>query len=232
MARPSDIDTHSRRLPPIGLSSPHLVGLTGGIATGKSTVAAYFSAAGVPVIDADRIARRVVKRSLPAWKDILAAFGPSILDDNDDIDRARLAAMVFNNPGLRERLNRIVHPRVYEAMAVDIEQHLASRPGSHLLLDIPLLIETGMHRELPLIILVYTPESIQIQRLMQRDGLSTTSALSRVRAQMPIESKRAFADILIDNSGHREATRRQVLEVCRRLRNDAPALGHLTKGPS
>jgi dephospho-CoA kinase len=231
MARPSGNDNHSAGTPPVDLSNPLLVGLTGGIATGKSTVAAYFSAAGVPVIDADRIARRVVQRSLPAWKAIVAAFGPSILDDNDDIDRARLAAIVFNDPGQRERLNHIVHPRVYEAMAKDIEQHLRSFPGRRILLDIPLLIETGLHRELSLIILVYAPESTQIQRLIRRDKLSEASALARVRAQMPIESKRAFADILIDNSGHRVATRRQVLDVCRSLRNDESACDHRPKNP-
>lgn len=198
---------------------PCLVGLTGGIATGKSTVAGLFADAGLTVIDADRIAREVVKRPLPAWRDIVDAFGENVLTADGEIHRSRLADIIFEDPRRKDDLDRIVHPRVFEAMTIEIDRLHRSAPENRIILDVPLLIETGMHRELPLTLLVYAPEPVQIQRLMERDGLSKRAAMARVRAQMPIEAKRPLADVIIDNSGDREATRRRVLDICRQLRN-------------
>lgn len=198
---------------------PYLVGLTGGIATGKSTVSKLLGDAGLTVVDADRIAREVVRRPLPAWRDIVDVFGEDVLDVDREIHRSRLADIIFDDPRKKDDLDRIVHPRVFETMAIEIDRLHRSSPGKRILLDVPLLIETGMHRDLPLILLVYAPEPVQIQRLMERDGMSKRAAMARVRAQMPIEAKRPFADIIIDNSGDREATRRQVLDICRQIQN-------------
>lgn len=215
------------RTGPIRFDMPYVIGLTGGIATGKSTVARLFADAGMGVIDADAIARRVVKKPLPAWQEIVDRFGNSILAADGEIDRGRLGDLVFEDPLKKEALNRIVHPRVFSAMADAVERMHRARPDRRILLDVPLLIETGMHQDLPLTLLVYAPEPVQIHRLMLRDGLSRQAAVARVHSQMPIEAKRQLVDIVIDNGGDRKTTRRQVNALCRRIQaGELPTTNH------
>jgi dephospho-CoA kinase len=190
-----------------------IAGLTGGIASGKSTVAEMLAVAGARIVDADRIAHQVVQQGQPAWQDIVRHFGPTILKPDGQINREALGAIVFNDREAKQALNVIVHPRVFEVMQQDIRQLVIDHPGDLLILDVPLLIESGWHEFLPVVILVYVPEAVQRTRLMRRDGLSAAEAMARIRAQMPIDAKRDLADFIIDNTGTLEETRRQVRAV-------------------
>lgn len=194
-----------------------MAGLTGGIASGKSTVAGMLADAGARIVDADRIAHQVVQQGCPAWDDIVRHFGTAILRPDGQIDRESLGAIVFNDPQAKLVLNRIVHPRVFDVMQADIRKLTADHPDDLVILDVPLLIESGWHAFLPVVILVYVPEAVQKARLMQRDGLSPPDAAARIRAQMPIEEKRAHAHFIIDNTGDLDATRRQVGRVYRQI---------------
>ena len=190
-----------------------IAGLTGGIATGKSTVSSILREAGAIIIDADAIARDAVKKDLPAWHEIVRIFGKEILLPDGEIDRVRLGDIIFKDASKKEILNKIVHPHVIQRVAEMIEEIGKESPGSIVILDVPLLIEAGMDKGLEDVILVYTPEWIQIERLIERDGISDEDALLRVRSQMPIEKKREFSTIIIDNSGTIEATKKRALEV-------------------
>lgn len=206
-----------------------VAGLTGGIATGKSTVAAIFEEAGARLIDADRIAREVVRKGSSAYRDIVAHFGMDVLLGDGEIDRRRLAAIVFNDPAAQRALENIVHPPIKRE--VDRRVGLIGRqaPEAIVILDIPLLFEAGMQGGLDAVILVYASERLQLERLMARDGLTEPEALARIRAQMPIESKKALATRVIDNSGSREQTREQTLEVYRQLAaGQTPGIGQGT----
>ena len=194
-----------------------VAGLTGGIATGKSTVAGIFASAGAKVVDADRIARDAVRPGTAVHADIVAHFGAGILLADGAIDRKQLAKVIFGDPAEQRALERIVHPQVKRQIALQLNRLRRETPGSIVIVDVPLLFETGMDRGLPATILVYAPEAIQIRRLIARDGLTRAEARARVNAQMPIEEKRALATIVIDNSGALENTRRQVLAVYRNL---------------
>jgi dephospho-CoA kinase len=194
-----------------------VAGLTGGIATGKSTVAAVFQQAGARLIDADRIARDAVRQGTPAYAEILAHFGAGILLPGGEIDRKRLAAIIFNNPAQQRVLEDIVHPRVKEETTRQLDRIRQEQPGATVILDVPLLFESGMNCGLEEVIVVYAPEAVQIRRLMARDGLTEAEAQVRIRAQMPIESKKTRATRVIDNSGDLERTRVQTLEVYRQL---------------
>jgi dephospho-CoA kinase len=198
-----------------------VAGLTGGIATGKSTVAAIFEKAGARLIDADRIAREAVRKDSPAYREIVAHFGAEVLQENGELDRKRLAAVIFGDLGEQRALERIVHPRVKEEIDLGIERVRQQAPDALLIVDIPLLYEAGMQQGLDAVIVVYAPENLQIERLMARDGLTRPAAVARIRAQMPIESKRALATYLIDNSGSMESTRAETLEVYRQLTSTA-----------
>jgi dephospho-CoA kinase len=198
-----------------------VAGLTGGIATGKSTVAAIFEKAGARLIDADRIAREAVRKDSPAYREIVAHFGAEVLQANGELDRKRLAAVIFGDLGEQRALERIVHPRVKEEIDLGIERVRQQAPDALLIVDIPLLYEAGMQQGLDAVIVVYAPENLQIERLMARDGLTRPAAVARIRAQMPIESKRALATYLIDNSGSMESTRAETLEVYRQLTSTA-----------
>jgi dephospho-CoA kinase len=194
-----------------------VAGLTGGIATGKSTVAAIFEKAGARLIDADRIAREAVRRGTSAYEKIVAHFGPNVLLTDGEIDRKRLAAIVFSSPAEQRVLEQIVHPRVGQ----EVDRRLAlirqQAPEALVVVDIPLLFESGMGRGFDATIVVYAPEQVQLERLRQRDGLTEAEALARIRAQMPIESKKALATLVIDNTGSLEHTRAQTLAVYRQL---------------
>jgi dephospho-CoA kinase len=199
-----------------------IAGLTGGIATGKSTVAAFLRQAGAAIIDADRIAHEVVRRHRPAWREIVARFGTEILLENQEIDREKLGRIIFHDAGQKAALNRIVHPHVFNAIQTRMDAIQADDPEAVVIQDIPLLFESGVHRRLPCVIVVYVPEALQLQRLRQRNHLSKAEALARMRSQMPIEEKKKMADILIDNSGTLEETRTRTIAVYIRLKQGRP----------
>ena len=194
-----------------------VAGMTGGIASGKSTVAEMFARNGARVIDADRIAREAVRKGAPAYADIIAHFGETILQENGEIDRSRLAMIIFHDETERKVLERIVHPRVKKETARRLEQIRQQDPHAIVILDVPLLFESGMEQDLNDIIVVYVPQAVQIQRLMARDGSSEAEALARIRSQMPIEKKKTLADMVIDNSGSLANTRAQTLAVYNQL---------------
>ena len=196
-----------------------VIGLTGGIATGKSTVSAMFKKAGAILIDADRIARAVVKKGLPAYREIVDHFGADILLPDGEIDREELGDIIFNDLSEKQKLNSIVHPRVAAEVNRQLKQIEKTDPQSLFILDIPLLLEAGMHTDLSEVIVVYAPQHMQIKRLMLRDHISDADALARVRSQMPIEEKKKKATIVIDNSGTIDHTREQTLDLYKRLKD-------------
>ncbi|PKG25008.1 dephospho-CoA kinase [Niallia nealsonii] len=189
-----------------------IVGLTGGIASGKSTVSAYYRSLNIPVIDADLEARLAVKIGEPAYKKIVAHFGTGILQSDGDINRMRLGEIVFSNEQERLVLNEIVHPDVGRRM--DEKQRLAMENGEKVvILDIPLLFENKLNEKVDKTILVYVTEDIQRKRLMERNQLTFEQAIKRIHAQMPLEKKRILADELIDNNGTIAAAAMQAKEI-------------------
>lgn len=193
-----------------------VLGLTGGIGSGKSTVARMFRDLGAEVIDADQLARDVVEPGQPALEQIRDAFGADVLLNDGRLDRSKLAAIVFTDPRARERLNAITHPPIRERMRLAVEAH-RGQPGL-LILDIPLLFETSRPEAVERIILVWVDLATQLRRLIERDGLTEDEARRRVQAQMPLDEKRALSDDVVDNAGTREQTLRQVEALFRRFR--------------
>jgi len=194
-----------------------VAGLTGGIATGKSTVARFLAECGAQIIDADLIAHAVVRKGLPAWQRIVEHFGERILRPDGEINRERLGDIVFADKDAKEVLNGIVHPEVFGEMGRQLSLIERDRPEALAIMDVPLLIEAGMERAFSEVILVYVPPEIQLRRLMERDGLAEAAARARIDAQMPIEEKRRHASIVIDNSASLDATRASTFRVFHRL---------------
>jgi dephospho-CoA kinase len=190
-----------------------LVGLTGGIACGKSIVSGMLREMGVPVIDADQIARDVVRPGEPAHKRIVREFGPNILNDDRTIDRERLGALVFADAERRRRLEGITHPEIFRAIAQEVQRLRSERHAKLVVVDAALLFESGLAGSLDHNIVVTAPERIQIGRLMARDGLTEAEAHRRIAAQMPSTEKEGLAQFIIDNSGSLEETRRAVAEI-------------------
>ncbi|MFH2045182.1 MAG: dephospho-CoA kinase [Pseudomonadota bacterium] len=188
-------------------------GLTGGIATGKSTVSSFLKEAGATIIDADIIAKEAVIKNSPAWHDIIKAFGKEVLLADGEINRTYLGDIIFRDHSKKVVLNKIVHPYVSKKMFEMVEETRQSSPDSVLILDIPLLIESGTYKRFEDVILVYIPEEIQLKRLMERDSISETDAMYKIRSQMPIEEKKQHATIVIDNSESIEATKQKAIEV-------------------
>ncbi len=195
-----------------------IAGLTGGIASGKSTISRFLSDAGAHVVDADKIAREVVKPGTPGYDAILAFFGRTILLPDGDIDRKRLGEIIFNEPDKKARLDAIVHPLVFERSGEMIAQIATETPDAVVIMDVPLLMEADMERDLEAVIVVYVPETLQLERLMNRDGIDEQAAMARIRSQMPIEEKRKRATLVIDNSGSLSDSRREALAVFNRLK--------------
>lgn len=207
-----------------GLPPVLLAGLTGGIGTGKSTVAGMLREAGLPVVDADAIVRRLLDAGGDAVDPVANAFGRKVIGPDGGVDRAALADLVFRDDRLRRRLEEIVHPLVVGDSLARIREW-ANVPGTEVVIyDAALLVETGRHRQFHRLIVVATRPEIQLQRVMARDGLAPDQAGARIRSQMPLAQKSALADYLIDNSGHWQETRRQVAAVLADLREDARLL--------
>ena len=197
-----------------------VVGLTGGIASGKSTVSAMFRQLGAHIIDYDVIARDVVRPGLPAWKGIVKEFGREVLNADSTVNRENLGRIVFDHPEKLARLNAIVHPAVFAEADRQVEEIRRKEPDAVVIKDVPLLIETQIHRTVDRVIVVTARGEDQIERLAGR-GLSGEDARKRIAAQMPIQEKEKFADFIIRNDGPIEDTQRQVEEIYRQLAREA-----------
>ena len=193
-----------------------LIGLTGGIGSGKSTVADMLREAGVDVIDADQLAREAVAPGSEGLRDVVARFGAGILDDQGALDRKKLGDVVFQDEEARRALNAIVHPRV-AALAAERVQELAAKGRARVVYEVPLLFENGLDAAMRATVVVYVDEDTQLRRLMARDGSGEAAARARMSAQMSLEEKRRRASYVIDNRGSLEDTARQLREVWREL---------------
>jgi len=194
-----------------------IIGLTGGIATGKSTVSNMLRARGAAIVDADQVAREVVEPGEPALQEIVRRFGPEILNEDGALNRKKLGEIVFADPARRKELEAITHPAIRARMRERVAALAAEDPDRLIVADIPLLFEGGLQRQYECVLLVYVPREIQKERLMKRDGLTEAEAEKRLAAQMDIEEKKRLADYVIDNRGTLAETERQVDEFLRRL---------------
>jgi len=190
----------------------HLFGLTGGIGSGKSTVAGRFRERGLPVIDADELARAVVAKGTKGLSEIVDLLGAEVLDHDGGLDRKRVAAVVFNDEAARRRLNAITHPRV-AALAIERSQALDALGEPLACYEVPLLVESGLAGVLRPLVVVTADVATQLARAMARDGATEAEILARIAAQMPLSDKTKVADFVIDNSGSIEATRSRADEV-------------------
>ncbi len=188
------------------------VGLTGGIAAGKSTVSRAFEALGVPIVDADLLAREVVEPGTEGLAEIVRVFGADVLQADGRLDRKALGARVFADAALRAKLNAITHPRIALAAAQRM-QAIAKLQVPYAMYEAALIVENGMHRGMHALVVVSVDELTQLERLKLRDGLTHDEALARVAAQAPLAHKLAAADFVIDNSTHRDLTLSRVNEV-------------------
>ncbi|HLD47601.1 MAG TPA: dephospho-CoA kinase [Desulfobaccales bacterium] len=194
------------------------IAITGGAGTGKSTVARMFAELGAEVLDADRIAREVVAVGGPAWTELRRLYGPEYFHENGELNRSRLAQLVFADPEERRRLDGIIHPLVaqkLQARFADLER----RGVELVMVEVPLLFETGRERGFDRIIVVAAPEAVQIRRLRGRDRRGEAEIRGILKAQWPLADKVARADYVVNNGGRRRLTVRQVKNIWAELKN-------------
>jgi dephospho-CoA kinase len=188
-----------------------IFGLTGGIASGKSTVSRILRELGASVLDADAFAREVVEPGTPGLAAVVARF-PNVLTPEGRLDRAKLGARIFADPTERAALNAIIHPRVGQAFLEKL-QALEAQGVERVIYDVPLLIENGLQGGMDGVMLIWTTRALQKARLMARDGLDDAAAEARLAAQLPLDEKRQHATWIVDNSGELASTRAQVEQV-------------------
>lgn len=194
-----------------------LIGLTGGIASGKTTVAKMLVHLGAAVVDADALSREVVQPGRDAWKEIVEAFGADVLQPDQTLDRQKLRATIFNNPSARKKLESIIHPRVRALAEERINEHAAA--GYEVVVyEVPLLFEGNLHEWLRPVVLVACSVDVQKKRLQQRDRLSVEAAQKHIDAQMSLEEKRRLADYVVENNGDLENLQRQVEAVLNKIK--------------
>jgi len=189
-----------------------LIGLTGGIASGKSTVAKILQQLGAAIVNADVLSREVVEPGQAAWNEIVAAFGPEILQQDQTLDRQKLRTLIFNNPAARKQLEAIIHPRV-RALAEQRIREQTEAGFAVIVYEVPLLFEAKIHEWLRPVILVACDVEIQRRRLEQRDQIDSAAAQKHIDAQMSLEEKRRLANYVIENNGTLDDLERQVREV-------------------
>ena len=195
-----------------------LVGLTGGVATGKSTVAEMFKQCGAVVIDADQLARDVVEPGKPAWREIVKTFGKTILNPDRSLNRQALGAIVFRHPAKRRAIEAIIHPRVAREQVRLTREAVRQDPQSVVIYDVPLLFEAGIDKRVDHTIVVTADRNTQIARLKKRNDLSRPEALRRIHSQMPLAKKVRRADHVLNGTLPRPALRKQVGQLLNRLR--------------
>jgi len=193
-----------------------VVGLTGGIACGKTTVAKMFGDLGIPVVDADELAREVVEPGTPGLQQIVDELGRDVLDDTGRLDRKKVGDVVFGDEEAREKLNAIMHPLIGAAGAKRI-MALKDSPAPYMMYEAALLVETNSYKAFSALIVVSAEESLQRLRLIARDGFTVTDANARIASQLPLARKIAVADYVVTNNGDLGATRRQVAAIHEQL---------------
>jgi dephospho-CoA kinase len=203
-----------------------IVGLTGGVASGKTAVSQILREEGACLIDADQIARELVQPHTPAWNELKKAFGKEILNENESIHRKRLAEKIYSGPEQRGLLNRILHPRIKAEISRRMREIGQKDPGAIVVIDAALIIELGDYREMDKVIVVTSTEAQQIERLRDRNGMTSEEARRIISAQMDLEDKLKVADFIVRNEGSFEDTKRKAKEIFQELKKIA-----LTKRP-
>lgn len=196
---------------------PLLLAVTGGIASGKSTVANMFAKLGAPIIDFDQLSRVVVEPDKPAWREIVEYFGADLTLGDRNIDRKKLSQIVFQNIEKRKKLESIVHPRIFAEFVKKLKELTIKGENKIIQVLVPLLFEAKLQHFFHKILLVYLPPEMQVERLMKRDQITRDLAIKMLAAQWPIDEKRKLADFLIDNSGSLGETEKQVQEIWEKL---------------
>lgn len=194
-----------------------LVGLTGGVATGKSTVAKMFKQCGAVVIDADELAHEVVKPGKPAWREIVGLFGKAVLNQDRSLNRQALGSIVFRNPKKRRQLEHIIHPRVAREQATLTKLAVQKNPHAVVIYDVPLLFEAQIDKRVDRTIVIIADRETQIARLKKRNGLSRAEAIRRINSQMPLAKKVQHADHVLNGTLPRPSLRRQVVRLLKNL---------------
>lgn len=200
-----------------GKTKTMVVALTGGVASGKTAVSDHFAELGVPVVDTDVLAREVVAPGSPGLDEVGAAFGPEMITAAGQLDRAALRKRIFDEPGARIRLERLLHPRIAGAARRRIER----LDTAYAILVVPLLVESGLFEDADRVLVVDVPEDVQVRRLMRRDGTSRQEAEAMLEAQATRDQRLARADDVIENTGTRDELRRRVAELDRKYREIA-----------
>ena len=196
-----------------------LVGLTGGMGSGKSLAASYFKALGAQMIDADRISRELVAPGKPAWKEIIEEFGSNVLNPDQTLNRKQIAAIVFNDESKRKKLEDIIHPRVIVEERRLYEKYRQKNSRVLAVIDAALLIESGNYKNVDKVVVVQCGKEEQIRRVMERDGTAHSEVEKRLNSQMPLEEKVGFGDCILRNDDTRESLKSQVGELYRNLRD-------------
>lgn len=202
-----------------------ILGVTGGIGSGKSTVARMLQEFGAPGVDFDLIARQVVEPGKPAFKEIIAFFGEKVLQKEGGLDRKKLADIVFQDESERKTLEKITHPRIVGAFLDQVREITKRDPHAIIQAVIPLLFEANLRHLVHKVLLVYIPREMQIERLMKRDGICREAAENILKAQWPIDAKPGYADFVIHNEGTLEETRKQVEAVWEELKKCQKSAG-------
>ena len=195
-----------------------IVGLTGGVASGKTAVSEVLREEGADIIDADQIARELVQPHGPAWNELVKTFGEEILQGDGSIDRKKLADRVFVDPNQRKLLNQILHPLITEEMDRRTREIGQKNPEAVVVIDAPLLIEVGYHRRVDKVIVVISNQAEQIERLKVRNGIKSEEALRILSSQMPVEEKAKLADFVVRNEGSLEEMKKRAKEVFKELK--------------
>ena len=195
-----------------------IVGLTGGVASGKTAVSRVLREEGAYIIDADQIARELVQPHKPAWNEIIRAFGKEILQEDGSIHRKKLADKIFTDPEQRKVLNQILHPRIKEEIDRKAKEIGQKDPKAIVVIDAPLLVELGMHHKMDRLIVVTSTQTQQMERLKKRDGRSPEEALKLFSSQMLVEEKEKLADFVIRNEGSLEEMKKKAKGVFKELK--------------
>ena len=204
----------------------YVVGLTGGVGSGKTTVSQVWKEEGATLIDADQIARELVQPHTPAWTDLIKTFGKEILEEDGSIHRKKLAAIVFSNPEQRRLLNGILHPRIQQEIGRRLEEVGRKDPEAIVVIDAPLLMEAGDPRKMDQVIVVTSTRAQQIERLKKRNGMTEERAQEILSSQMPLEEKVKRADRVIHNEGPLEETKKKAREIFKEIKRRALQKGN------
>lgn len=195
-----------------------VIGLTGGIGSGKSTVSQYLAELGAVILDVDKVGREVFSPNTEAWHEVIAAFGQQILTPGGEINRKKLGEIVFNNPKALSRLNQIMHPRMYDMIAAQIAEY-RRQEVEVVVLEAAILIEANWTPLVDEVWVTVAPEAMVLERLQKQRGLAEKQTLARIHSQLPPEERTRYADVVINNDGDRDKMKTKIKELWARLRS-------------